>query len=266
MRKFLNINFNYLGLAFTFLILLSSFVAFLFCPAIPQPLEYHNFADKRSVLGIPYFYNVISNIGFIIIGVQGVMHTSYPAFQSFQEEREKLIYRLFFLSTILGGIGSAYYHLHPNNITLLWDRLPMMLAFISMVSAIIAERFSVHLGYQCFMPFIIVSIGSLIYWEYTEIRGHGDLRLFGLIQLWISIFVPLILWNRPNSYSGNTYLWQAVIGLGLARTTEIFDHGIYVMTNHLVSGHTFKHIFLTFSAFTILKYLKKRHVVRKANL
>src|SRR6516164_4696688 len=36
---------------------------FLFArPAIPQSLAYHDFADQRALLGVPHFWNVVSNV------------------------------------------------------------------------------------------------------------------------------------------------------------------------------------------------------------
>ena len=40
-------------------------------PAIPQPAEYHDFADQRGLAGIPHFWNVVSNLPFAIIGLVG---------------------------------------------------------------------------------------------------------------------------------------------------------------------------------------------------
>lgn len=44
----------------------------IFYPPIYQDESYHAFADQRTILGIPNFWNVISNLGFLIVGVQGL--------------------------------------------------------------------------------------------------------------------------------------------------------------------------------------------------
>ncbi len=41
-------------------------------PPIPQPLEYHQFADQRDYFGIPNFFNVVSNIAFLFVGIAGL--------------------------------------------------------------------------------------------------------------------------------------------------------------------------------------------------
>jgi len=41
-------------------------------PRIPQPQSYHDFADQRSLLGIPNFGDVASNLLFAVSGVWGL--------------------------------------------------------------------------------------------------------------------------------------------------------------------------------------------------
>jgi hypothetical protein len=41
-------------------------------PPIPQPLEYHQFADRRGLLGIPNFLNTISSLAFLLAGFSGL--------------------------------------------------------------------------------------------------------------------------------------------------------------------------------------------------
>ncbi len=40
---------------------------------IPQDPAYHRFADSRTVLGIPNFQNVASNLPFLLIGGAGLL-------------------------------------------------------------------------------------------------------------------------------------------------------------------------------------------------
>ena len=43
-------------------------VLLLFIGAIPQDISYHDFADKREMLGIPNFMDVVTNIPFAVVG------------------------------------------------------------------------------------------------------------------------------------------------------------------------------------------------------
>jgi hypothetical protein len=46
----------------------ASLLGLLLVPAIPQDQAYHQFADQRTLLGIPNFWNVVSNIPFVVVG------------------------------------------------------------------------------------------------------------------------------------------------------------------------------------------------------
>ena len=107
----------------------ASLVGLLLLPAVPQDQGYHLFADCRAVAGIPNFWNVVSNIPFIAIGAAGLWR--------FRDDPATII---LFLGFFLTGIGSSYYHWHPNDATLFWDRLPMTLSFAAILSLGVAER------------------------------------------------------------------------------------------------------------------------------
>ena len=51
--------------------IMASVLLFIFIKPIAQDSEYHHFADAKSVLGIAFFWNVISNLGFVLAGLYG---------------------------------------------------------------------------------------------------------------------------------------------------------------------------------------------------
>jgi len=98
-------------------------------PKIPQDQGYHLFADQRVLVGVPNFWNVVSNIPFIVVGAVGLAR--------FRDDAATIV---LFLGFFLTGIGSAYYHWDPNDGTLFWDRLPMTISFAAIFSLVIQER------------------------------------------------------------------------------------------------------------------------------
>jgi len=44
----------------------ASLAILLILPPIQQDPNYHNFADRRTLLGIPNFWNVASNAAFLV--------------------------------------------------------------------------------------------------------------------------------------------------------------------------------------------------------
>src|ERR1043166_6803997 len=93
-------------------------------PPIPQDPAYHAFADQCTLFGVPNFANVVSNVPFLLVGIVGVVLCVQRRLAGAQ-----LCWFGFFVGLILIAFGSGYYHLAPNNETLVWDRLPMTVAF-----------------------------------------------------------------------------------------------------------------------------------------
>ena len=93
---------------------------------IAQDQAYHLFADQRSVLGIPNFWNVMSNLPFLLVGVAGISFVH-------RNVRDPLrnLWLVFFAGIFVTAFGSGYFHLAPNNGTLAWDRLTMTIGFMS---------------------------------------------------------------------------------------------------------------------------------------
>jgi hypothetical protein len=127
----------------------TSIIAVFLFPAIPQSEAYHNFADKRTIFSVPNFLNVVSNALFLVIGIWGmrdVLGASRARSLFIDLLREPWPYLLFFVGVTFTAFGSSYYHLNPNDHTLLWDRLPMAIGFMALVGALISERISVQAG------------------------------------------------------------------------------------------------------------------------
>ncbi len=231
---------------------------------IAQDPGYHNFADQRSMLNIPNFYNVLSNLPFIIIGFAGIRLVASGQAKGGLAELQG-VYLAFFAGVFLTGFGSVYYHYHPDNQTLLWDRLPMTIAFMALFSAIVGETISSRLALKLFVPLLISGILSVIYWYITEISGNGDLRDYALVQFLPVLLIPLILWLFNSKLNGDKYIWGVLGAYVLAKFMELFDAPIYSKLG-MVSGHTLKHLIAALSTLIFYWALRERRVLpaRKA--
>src|SRR5262245_42081698 len=152
--------------AFTALCLFAAFVL----PAIPQPTSYHDFADHRALFGVANFPDVATNVGFLLVALLGFA-VVFESRTVFEHASERLPYAVFFFGMLLTAIGSAYYHLAPDNARLFWDRLPMTIAFMSLLAAQIADRLSVRLGLALLVPMLLIGAASVLYWRTTEEAG-----------------------------------------------------------------------------------------------
>jgi len=230
-------------------------------PRIPQPLQYHHFADRRACFGMANCFDTASNALFVLAGLAGLLFLFGEAGQrAFIDPREALPYRLFFLAAILAGLGSGYYHLAPDNSRLVWDRAAMSLALMSLVAAIICERVSLAAGLRLLPLLLTAGLGSVYYWGWSEARGIGDLRAYGVIQFYPMLLIPLLLWLYPPRYSGDKDI-LAVIGLYLlALLCDFTDHQIAALTG-MVSGHTAKHAIAALAMYWVVVRLRRRRTL-----
>jgi hypothetical protein len=231
----------------------------LLLPPIPQPLSYHNFADQRPWLGIPNFGDVISNLPFALVGIWGVIFLHKPRPEKFSNPRERWLYLIMFAGLILTAIGSAYYHLEPGNARLVWDRIPIMMVFMALLAAVIAERVSVQAGLWLFPIFEAAGIGSVLVWRAGELHGHGDLRFYAAVQLYPILVLLLLLLFPPKYTHGSDF--AVVVGFYiLAKILEESDRQVFAL-GHIVSGHTLKHLAAATAGYWILRMLQKRKVL-----
>lgn len=231
-------------------------------PPIPQPSEYHRFADQRSFLGLPNFLDTVSNALFVLVGLAGLRFLlGSSARRVFIEPRESLPYVLFFVAIILVGFGSGVYHLAPDNERLVWDRAAIALALMAWFSAILCERASLVVGLRLLPLLVVAGLGSVAYWGASEARSAGDLRFYGLMQGLPMLLIPLLLILYPSRYSNDRDI-VIVIGLYvLALLFDVSDRLIFGLTGGLISGHTAKHLVAALAGYRILHNLQRRKIV-----
>lgn len=85
-------------------------------PVVVQPADYHRFADDRAFLGIANAADVLSNLGFVAVGLLGLYRLQQGSRPLSPAVRLGL--HVFFVGFFLTGFGSAYYHWHPTDETL----------------------------------------------------------------------------------------------------------------------------------------------------
>ncbi len=224
----------------------ASLAALLFLPPIPQDQAYHHYADQRAWLGIPNFWNVVSNIPFLLVGAAGLRLSGPPSM------------RIIFLGIFLVGFSPAYYHWTPSDATLIWDRLPMTLGFMAILANIIEERVSEKAGALLLWPLLVLGIASLIVWRFTD-----DLRLYGWVQFFPMMALLLIFVLFPAKHTGTVNWLIAAALYAAAKLPELYDASIFSAV-HAVSGHTIKHLLAAVACFFILRNFQTRQPVSAA--
>jgi hypothetical protein len=238
-----------------------SIAVFTLVPKIPQDLNYHYFGDQKQTLGISNFWNVMTNLPFLIVGLMGIRRVMTNRLDGGMTQLRPA-YLIFFIGIFLVGLGSGYYHLDPDNGTLVWDRLPITIAFAALFSAIVGEYLSTTWGRRLLYPLVLIGMASVVYWHWSEQQGHGDLRFYALVQFLPMVLIPVMLVFCQPRLSGNGYLWGII---GIYAAAKLAETGDVVIYEHLrfLSGHSLKHLLAAGGAALFLAALQKRVPVHR---
>jgi len=210
--------------------------AAFFLPPIPQDPAYHAFADQRTILGIDNFWNVVSNLPFIAIGIFTLGRLSRVPHDGLRQP-----FLLLGLGAMLVGLGSAYYHYRPSTATLVWDRLPMTMTFMALFSLVVSDRVSARLGRALLWPLIGAGAASVAYWYWTELDHRGDLRAYAVVQFLPLLLIPSMLFISRGRWLSTGWLWGVLAAYLLAKVAETCDGAIQDFT-HFTGGHGLKHV------------------------
>lgn len=215
---------------------------------IAQPAHYHAFSDVRSAFGMPNAADVLSNLGFAVAGIWGLLRLG-PV-QSVGPGLPG--YRLFMVALVLTAAGSAYYHLQPDDARLVWDRIPIAMACAGLLAAVHAETSRTGKATRNTAILALAAVSSVVWWSST-----GDLRPYLLLQVLPLVLIPLWQWLNDAPRADRLSFGLAILLYILAKFAELSDHEILAMSD-LISGHTLKHLLATAAAATIVARLVVR--------
>jgi hypothetical protein len=222
-----------------------SIVFLIAAPILPQDLNYHSFSDQFKCYAINNYWNVISNAPFLIVGLLGLK--SKRIYDDFKAQKI-----VFFTGISLVAFGSGYYHLNPNNNTLIWDRLPMTIAFMALFSLIIGQFSNKRYGNKSLIPLLLLGTSSVIYWVIFD-----DLKFYALIQFYPLLAIPVILIFLKQKNKSAWGYWLLLAAYIVAKLFEHFDHHVHKALK-VISGHSIKHIVAALGVYCLLYYFQKQ--------
>lgn len=230
------------------LLLAPLFVLLVAFPPIAQDPHYHALADGRAFFGIPNFWNVVSNLAFLAVGLAGLTHLATR-----RTPGATASWFVAFLGLLLVAPGSAYYHWDPRDGTLVWDRLPMTLAFMGVFVALVCEHVDEALERTLLAPAIVVGVGSVLWWQYS-----GDLRLYAWVQLAPLLAAGWVLLAFRGRYGHRIYLLHALLLYAAAKVAELHDAAFYGLARETLSGHTVKHLLAALAGWSLYRMVSRR--------
>ncbi len=214
---------------------------------IPQDRGYHVFADSRSCLGIANFGNVASNALFLLAGLAGASWCRRDRRGAWRS------WLVFFSGVALVFFGSAYYHGNPNDDTLVWDRLPMTVAFMGLFAALLGEHLGARLELPLLAATLALGVSSVFWWQLS-----GDLRLYIWVQGAPLLAIPFVISAFPGRYNRRAWLLWGVGLYAFAKAAELNDFEVYAATAGAISGHSVKHLLAALAVFCVLRMLQSR--------
>ncbi|AVP99194.1 hypothetical protein C7S18_19375 [Ahniella affigens] len=195
-----------------------------------QDPSYHDFADQRHWLGVAQGQNTWSNLPFFVAGVlaliRGVMapvNLRWPAC-------------VMGLGLLGVAVGSAWYHLAPTDQSLIWDRLPMSVAFAAALVLIGIDRFHPRARFAL-TPLVLLAAGSVGIWHWT-----GDLRAYAVVQFGsLLLMIQCLLFGQGNRLRAS-WIWLAIVWYVVAKGFEASDLWWWQASGQQLAGHMLKHL------------------------
>lgn len=227
----------------------------IFLPPVKLGESYLQFADRRTILGIPNFSNVVSNLPFLFVAIWGLRALRRK--DAFLESWERWAYIAVLFGAALTAFGSAYFHAWPSDATLVWDRLPMTIIFMAFFAVMIGERLSSVAGRVLLVPLLVAGIASVLYWARFD-----DLRFYGLVQYFPMIAIPLMVLLFPPRYSNTAGVVWLMACYALAKIFELIDWQLPSIALLLPTGlHPWKHAAAAAGLFCYIRSVEQRAVL-----
>lgn len=224
----------------------------LLSPPLPQPLAYHDFADARPSHGLPNVLNVASNALFLAVAALGLRRLlAAPS----GGRAVASAYWLLFLALAATGIGSAYYHVAPDNARLFWDRLPMTQAFAAFMALTAAECLGAVAGRHLLLPLALAGLGAVLWWPLSAAIGRENVLPYFVFQGWAILAVVLLVVLSPPSPDRRRPLLWAMALYGAALVAELLDRPLFNL-GQIVSGHTLKHALAALAVYQVVRMMR----------
>lgn len=205
-------------------------------PFTPQPPGYHDLADRRVLLGLPFGMDVLSSLAFAAAGLGGLRMLAALAPRTITNMQRAMAV-LFCAGLLLTAAGSAWYHWDPDQASLTLERTAMAVAGAGLlgfaVATHVSERAAAATGLALLLlgPLAVrtwAETGNLLPWTTLQVGGMALVAWLGLLRR---------RFGAPDVH------WAAVIlAFVAARLLEMADHDVHDLTGGLVAGHALQHL------------------------
>ena len=231
-----------------------------FGPAVAQYSNYHAFADQRTLWGLPFAMDVLSNAPFALLGAWGLLrlrsvHTPRARRTGFVAlvpcDAQRPLAQLFFGGLLLTALCSSYYHLQPDDLGLAIDRTGMLAAFAGLMGLAAADRISSRAGQWTAAAVLALGPVAVGVWAFT-----GNLLPWSVLQGGGMLLIVCLALRKPLFGAWGVPLVAVIAWYMLAKLLELGDHHVLEWTQGLMSGHTLKHMAAAMAAWPVLAVMQ----------
>ena len=218
-------------------------------PATGLPAGYHDFADQRTLLGLPHALDVLSNLPFAVMGAWGLWWLRRVPLDRLGTAQRGLA-GLFFIGLIATAFCSSGYHLDPHDAGLCIDRVGMSLAFAGLLGLAAADRISARAGVAlAALVAVAAPATALVAWLGGNMTPWAVLQGGGLVLL------AALAMRRPQSRALGFSIIGVIAFYALAKALELADAPVFALTQQLISGHSAKHLVAALAGWPVVRAL-----------
>lgn len=205
-------------------------------PFVPQLSGYHEFADRRGLLDLPFALDVLSSLAFAAAGLAGLrMLAALPPYTITNMQRAMAV--LFFAGLLLTAAGSAWYHWDPDDASLAVDRTAMVTAWAGMLGFAVATHVSERAAAAAGLALLV--LGPLAVRALAE---TGNLLPWTALHAGSIVLVAWLGLLRRRFGAPDVHWAVAILAFVTAALLELADRDVYLLTEGLVAGHALQHL------------------------
>ena len=219
-------------------------------PATGLPAGYHDFADQRTLLGLPHALDVLSNLPFAVMGAWGLWWLRRVPLDRLGTAQRGLA-GLFFIGLIATAFCSSGYHLDPHDAGLCIDRVGMSLAFAGLLGLAAADRISARAGVAlAALVAVAAPATALVAWLGGNMTPWAVLQGGGLVLL------AALALRRPQPRALGFSIIGVIAFYAVAKALELADAPVFALTQQLISGHSAKHLVAALAGWPVVRALQ----------
>ena len=219
-------------------------------PATGLPAGYHDFADQRTLLGLPHALDVLSNLPFAVMVAWGLWWLRRVPLDRLGTAQRGLA-GLLFIGLIATAFCSSGYHLDPHDAGLCIDRVGMSLAFAGLLGLAAADRISARAGVAlAALVAVAAPATALVAWLGGNMTPWAVLQGGGLVLL------AALALRRPQPRALGFSIIGVIAFYAVAKALELADAPVFALTQQLISGHSAKHLVAALAAWPVVRALQ----------